>query len=33
MEKESILGKGSDKMIPRCVYDKSFAIKYPDRSE
>jgi hypothetical protein len=33
MEKEHILQIGSDKMIPRHVYDKPFMIRLPDRSE
>jgi hypothetical protein len=33
MEKEPILQMGSDKMIPRHVYDKFFAIRLSDRSE
>jgi hypothetical protein len=33
MEKEPILHKGYDKMIPRHVYDKPFTIRVPDRSE
>jgi hypothetical protein len=32
-EKEPILQMGSDKMIPRHVYDKPFTIRFPDRSE
>jgi hypothetical protein len=33
MEKEPILQMGSDKMIPRHVYDKPFTIRFPGRSE
>jgi hypothetical protein len=33
MEKEPILQMGSDKMIPKRVYDKPFTIRFPDRSE
>jgi hypothetical protein len=33
MENEPILQTGSDKMIPRHVYDKPFTIRFPDRSE
>jgi hypothetical protein len=33
MEKERILQMGSDKMIPRHVYDKPFTTRFPDRSE
>jgi hypothetical protein len=33
MEKEPILQMGSDKMIPRHVYDKPFTITFPDKSE
>jgi hypothetical protein len=33
MKKESILLMGSDKMIPKHVYDKPFTIRFPDRSE
>jgi hypothetical protein len=33
MKKELILQMGSDKMIPRHVYDKPFTITFPDRSE
>jgi hypothetical protein len=33
MEKEPILQMGSDKMIPRHVYDKPFTIRFPDRKE
>jgi hypothetical protein len=33
MEKESLLQMGSDKIIPRYVYDKPFTIRFPDRSE
>jgi hypothetical protein len=33
MEKEPILQMGSDKIIPRHVYDKPFTIKFPDRCE
>jgi hypothetical protein len=33
MEKEPILQMGSDKMIPRHVYDKPFTIKLSERSE
>jgi hypothetical protein len=33
MEKEPILLMGSDKMIPKHVYDKPFTIRFPDRSE
>jgi hypothetical protein len=33
MEKEPILQLGSDKMIPRQVYDKPFMFRLPDRSE
>jgi hypothetical protein len=33
MEKEPILQMGSDKMIPKYVYDKPFMIRFPDRSE
>jgi hypothetical protein len=33
MEEESILQMGSDKMIPKYVYDKPFMIRIPDRSE
>jgi hypothetical protein len=32
-EKEPILQMGSDKMIPRHVYDKPFMVRFPDRSE
>jgi hypothetical protein len=32
-EKRTILQMGSDKMIPRHVYDKPFIIRFPDRSE
>jgi hypothetical protein len=33
MKKEPILQMGSDKMIPRHVYDKPFTIRFPDRGE
>jgi hypothetical protein len=33
MKKEPILQMGSDKMIPKHVYDKPFTIRFPDRSE
>jgi hypothetical protein len=33
MKKEPTLQMGSDKMIPRHVYDKPFIIRLPDRSE
>jgi hypothetical protein len=33
MKKEPILQMGPDKMIPRHVYGKPFAIRFPDRSE
>jgi hypothetical protein len=33
MEKEPILQMGSDKMIPRHVYNKPFTIRLPERSE
>jgi hypothetical protein len=33
MKNEPILQMGSDKMIPRHVYDKTFTIRFPDRSE
>jgi hypothetical protein len=33
MDKESILQMWSDKIISRYVYDKSFTIRFPDRSE
>jgi hypothetical protein len=33
MKKEPILQMGSDKMIPRNVYDKPFTIRLPERSE
>jgi hypothetical protein len=33
MEKEPILQMGSNKMIPRHVYDKPFTVRFPDRSE
>jgi hypothetical protein len=33
MEKEPILQMGSDCMIPRHVYDKTFMIRVPDRNE
>jgi hypothetical protein len=33
MEREPILQMGSDKIIPRHVYDKPFTIRFPDRSE
>jgi hypothetical protein len=33
MKKEPILQTGSDKMIPRHVYDKPFTIRLPERSE
>jgi hypothetical protein len=33
MEKEPILQMGSDKMIPRYVYEKPFTIRFPDRGE
>jgi hypothetical protein len=33
MEKESILQMESDKLIPRHVSDKTFMIRFPDRSE
>jgi hypothetical protein len=33
MEEEPVLGMGTDKMIPRYVYDKSFIIRFPDRTE
>jgi hypothetical protein len=32
-EKEPILKMGSDKMIPRQVYDKLFTIRFPDKRE
>jgi hypothetical protein len=31
--KKNVLQMGSDKMIPRHVYDELFTIKFPDRSE
>jgi hypothetical protein len=33
MKKEPILQMGSDKIIPKHVYDKPFMIRLPDRSE
>jgi hypothetical protein len=33
MKKEPILQMGSNKMIPKHVYDKPFMIRFPDRSE
>jgi hypothetical protein len=33
MKKEPSLQMGSNKMIPRHVYDKYFMIRFPDRSE
>jgi hypothetical protein len=33
MEKQPILQMGSGKTIPKHVYDKSFTIRFPDRSE
>jgi hypothetical protein len=33
MEEEPILGMGTGKMIPRYVYDKSFIIRFSDRTE
>jgi hypothetical protein len=33
IEKEPILQMGSDKMIPRHVYDKPYMIRLPIRSE
>jgi hypothetical protein len=33
MEKEPILQMGSDKIIPKNVYDKPFTIRFPDRNE
>jgi hypothetical protein len=33
MEKEPILQMGSDKMIPKHVYEKPFTIRFPNRSE
>jgi ribonuclease HI len=33
MKKEPFLQMGSDKMIPRHVYDKPFTIRFPHRSE
>jgi hypothetical protein len=33
MEKGPILQMGSDKMIPKHVYEKSFTIRIPDKSE
>jgi hypothetical protein len=33
MEKEPILQMGSNKMIPRHVYDKTFTIRFLDRNE
>jgi hypothetical protein len=33
MTQESILQMGSDKMIPKHLYDKPFTIRFPDRSE
>jgi hypothetical protein len=33
IEKEPILQVGSDKIIPRHVYDKHFTIRFPNRSE
>jgi hypothetical protein len=33
MEEEPTLQMGSDKMIPKHVYDKSFMFRFPHRSE
>jgi hypothetical protein len=33
MKKETILQMGSDKMIPRHVYDKPLTLRFLDRSE
>jgi hypothetical protein len=33
MERESILRTETDKMIPRCAYDRSFTVRFPDRCE
>jgi hypothetical protein len=33
MKNEPILHLGSDKMIPKHVYDKPFMIRFPDRSD
>jgi hypothetical protein len=33
MMKESILQMGTDKMIPKHVFHKSFTVRFPDRSE
>jgi hypothetical protein len=33
MKEEKILQMGTDKMIPRHVYDKPFTVRVPDRSE
>jgi hypothetical protein len=33
MKREPILQMGSDKMIPRNVYEKPFTMRIPDRSE
>jgi ribonuclease HI len=33
MMKEPILQTGSDKMLPRHVHEKSFTVRFPDRSE
>jgi hypothetical protein len=33
IETEPILQLGTDKMVPRNVYEKSFTIRLPDRSE
>jgi hypothetical protein len=32
MKKEPILQMGSDKMIPKHVYEKPFTIRFPDRN-
>jgi hypothetical protein len=33
MKKEPILQMGTDRMIPRHVYDKPFTVRFPDRSD
>jgi hypothetical protein len=33
MKKEPILQMGTDKIIPRHVYDKAFTVRFPDRRE
>lgn len=33
MKAEPIIQIGTDRMIPRHVYDKSFMVRFPDRSE